>query len=320
MKAAQLVSPKKFKFLDVDVPKLQDGQCLIKMEKLSICGSDIYLEYNETAEEKYPMPVGVPCHECAGTVVESRTDAIKEGQRVIVLPQRASGLQQYVAATPGQIIPLPDWGPLDEWVMCQPSGTVLYSVSRMGNLLGRSALVLGQGAIGLSFTMILERQGLSQLIVADPHDYRLEKAKEFGATDTINPSKVNIDEAVAELTKGQGPDYVVDASGDPEGLNEALRLVKHRGTVVGFSLVTPEKVQIEHLKWMLKEASIIPTTSARSGDPLWGIKAMVALKARGWADPGRLVSHRMSWRDVQKAFDLYEGHKGNIIKVVMTVD
>lgn len=319
MKAWRLTSPKRFELLNVDVPSPKQGECLIKLEKLSICGSDIFLEYNTVQEEKYPMHIGAPCHECAGVVVESRTDAFKEAQRVIVLPERSSGLVEYVVSSPGRMVRLPDWGPLDEWVICQPSGTALYACKQMGNVVGKSVLMLGQGAIGLSITMFLERLGAIQIIAADLYDYRLAKAKEFGATDTINPGRVNIDEAVKELTRGEGPDYVVDASGNPSGLDDSIRLVKHRGTVFGFSLVTSETVPIHHFKWMLKEVRIVPTTSALSGTPTLAIEEMVALKARGWADPGRLITHRKSWLEVPECYNMYEKRLDNVIKVVMDV-
>ena len=82
-------------------------------------------------EEYYPAPIGHPCHELAGTIVDSRTNDYHEGQRVIVIPPRGSaGLVEYIVSDPGRMILLPDEGSLDDWIMCQPSGTVLYSCSR----------------------------------------------------------------------------------------------------------------------------------------------------------------------------------------------
>ena len=134
------------------------------------------------------MPLGQPCHELAGVVVESRTDGFREGQRAIVIPPSGTGgLMEYVVSSPDRMILLPDEGPLDEWVMCQPSGTVLYSCQQMPNLLGKNVLIFGQGSIGLSFTMITSRVGARNVIAADVLDYRLKKSKEFGATHTVNP-------------------------------------------------------------------------------------------------------------------------------------
>ena len=75
------------------------------------------------------MRLGTPCHEVAGTIVESRTDRFHEGQRVIVLPTQdgPGALVEYLAGKPDRMVALPDEGDLGEWVICQPSGTVLYS-------------------------------------------------------------------------------------------------------------------------------------------------------------------------------------------------
>ena len=218
MKAAQLVGPKQFAFLNEEMPRAEDGECLIKLERVSICGSDIRHGYGPVyEEEKYPWEVGRPCHECAGVVVESRTDEFREGQRVLVMPTMGKGgLVEYMTSKPGRMIALPDHGDLAEWVMCQPSATVLYSCQKMGNVSGKRILVVGQGAIGLSFTMITSRQGAAQVIAVDTLDYRLEYSKKFGATHTINPDKQDLSEAVNDITGGIGPDITVEAAGYPE--------------------------------------------------------------------------------------------------------
>ena len=59
---------------------------------------------------------------------------------------------------------LPNEGDIAEWVMCQPSGTVLYSCQKMGTILGRTVVVFGQGSIGLSFTAITARAGARKVI------------------------------------------------------------------------------------------------------------------------------------------------------------
>ena len=92
MKAAHLAGPKRFEMVDAEMPVARDGECLIRLECVSICGSDIRHGYGDFhPEEEYPLILGKPCHECAGTVVESRTDEFREGQRVIVLPEIGQG-------------------------------------------------------------------------------------------------------------------------------------------------------------------------------------------------------------------------------------
>ncbi|NQW24096.1 MAG: zinc-binding dehydrogenase [SAR202 cluster bacterium] len=321
MKAARLVGPKHFEFLETDDPIASDGQCLIKLERISVCGSDCRHGFQIHPEEEYPMPIGLPCHELAGTIVESRTDEYNEGQRVIVIPARGTGgLMEYIASDPSRMILLPDTGPLDEWVMCQPSGTVLYSCQQMPNILGKNVAIMGQGSIGLSFAMITSRLGAASVTVVDPLDYRLEKSKEFGSTHRINPNRENLDEAILEITGGVGPDVIVEAAGYPGTFNDCFRLVRQFGTIIIFGVQADEFVPIEHHWIMDKQPRMIGTTGARSGDPTSQIKHMVALRERGWCEPANLLTHRMGFTDVQKAFDMYDSQDDEVIKVVMNMN
>ena len=323
MKAARLVGPRQFEIVDAEVPAPGEGQCLIRLEKLSVCGSDIRHEYSHLfPEDHYPGALGTPCHECAGVVVESRCQEFQEGQRVIIYPGRGSktgGLVEYITSGPNLMCALPDEGDLSEWVLCQPSGTVLYSVQQMGSLLGKDMVIIGQGVIGLSFTMLTAKLGARRVIGIDPLDYRLDWSKRMGATHTLNPDRDNVVEAVMELTGGPGSDVVVEAAGYPDSFNTALRLVRQFGKVMVFGIQSDQFIPVEHELLMDRQPILIPTTGGRITDPMAPIKTMVELKQRGWCDPGQMVTHRLPFEAVQKAFELYENQSDGIIKVVMSV-
>ena len=181
--AARITSPKKMEIEEIPMPSINDGQCLIELEKWSVCGSDIRHAYGPVhSEEEYPMRHGGACHECAGRIIESKSDKFKVGQRVIVLPgaDGPGGLVGYYPGDEDRMALVPDDGDLGEWVLCQPSGTVLYSCQQMGTILGKDVVIMGQGSIGLSFTAITSRAGARRVIVVDPQDYRLKWGKKFG--------------------------------------------------------------------------------------------------------------------------------------------
>ena len=268
---------------------------------------------------------GMPPSLC--TALSNRADELEEGQRVIALPSfdgramGSGGLAEYMTTTPDLVIPLPDEGDLGDWVMCQPIGTVLFATKLWGSTAGKRIAVLGQGAVGLSFTMLAALQGAAQVIGLDLLDYRLEKAQELGATGTINPDVDNPVEAIAELTNGQGVDVVVDASGDPEGLNQSIDLVNRHGQVLGFSMISLDaKVPFNHMDWMRKVVTITPCSSRVSGDPTADIEETVQLVARGWLDPGVLITHRMGFDDIPAAFEMYAKHTDGIIKPAITIN
>ena len=322
MKAARISAPKTWEIMDADTPTVEDGQCLIRLERWSVCGSDIRHGYGDVyPEESYPMRVGGPCHECAGTIVESRSDKFREGQRVIVLPGMGGhgGLVEYMASSPDRMALLPDEGDLSEWVMCQPSGTVLYSCQQMDTILGKRVLIFGQGSIGLSFTAITARSGARQVIAVDLEDYRLEYAKRFGATHTLNPTRDNLDEAIAEITGGRGAEISVEAAGYADTLNNTFKHVSQFGRCIIFGLQggLEDMTPLNFRQFFMNTPTIVPTVGAASGDAVSHIQRMIELKERGWWDPGEMVTHRMAFDDVKAAYDMYENREDEIVKAVM---
>ena len=323
MKAARLVGPQKFEIMDVPDPVPGDQNCIVKLERWSICGSDIRHEYGTVfQEEHYPLDAGFPCHELVGSIVDSRSDLWAEGQRVIVIPHLgANGLTEYTEALPNRMIPIPNEGDAGDWLMCQPSGTVLYALQETGVLLGKRILILGQGPIGLSFTAICARSGARQVIAADLHNYRLEYSQRFGATHSINPTAEPLDEAVDTITEGEMPDITIEAAGYPDTLAAAIRLVKVGGRIVMFgqqpNSADGQMAPLDAKELLYKNAKLRSTAASQSGDVVTHIKTMVELRQRGWWDPAEMITHQLKFRDLQTAYDMYQQREDEVIKIMM---
>ena len=184
--------------------------------------------------------------------------------------------------------------------------------------MGRKIAIIGQGGIGLTFTMLAERQGAHQVVGIDLAEYRCRKSSELGATHTINASNENVLEAATEITGGELFDVVVDASGNHDGLGIAVGLAKTGGQVVSFSLVSPGRVVFDHREWMTKNVQINATVIALTSEPVREIREIVALKERGWIDPGVLKSHDMKFEEAQEVFEMYRLRQDDVIKIAMS--
>ena len=199
MKAIQVTGPRRLKLADVPVPKPADGEVLIKLEALSVCGTDMMAYRHPQPEEDYPLGHGTPCHECAGTIVQSNLTEWPVGRRVIYLPAlNLNGGAEYVVAQPETLVSLPDSGDIGDWLMCQPWGTVLYALERIP-VAGKNVAVLGQGCIGLLFTMTLKQMGARKIIAIDPNEHRLATSRKLGANLAINTSRVAPQKVVQEV-------------------------------------------------------------------------------------------------------------------------
>ena len=328
MKVAQITGYRKIEITDIpDLGDLKDGHVRFKTDCISVCGSDIHGAFDKVIpEEEYPLPPGMPTHEVASVVVESKDERYPVGSRAIVIPNYrkpdgslgTGGAVEYIDQTHEKIIKLPDWGELEDWLMLQHSGTVLYSAKHWGNIFGKKIAVLGQGGIGLSFTMFASKQGAAEVVGIDKHDYRLEKSISVGATKTMK--FVNLDDLIQkteDLTNGELFDIVVDASGNKEGFNICLNLLKPAGKFITFSIVTEEMVEFEHSLMLRKNLDIHSTQIATTPEPIAEIRELVSLAERGWWDPKLLKTSVTSIDNIQEAFENYMSQKDNVIKTVL---
>ena len=325
MKAMQVFGPKHMRMVDVPTPNIEDGQLLIKSEFLSVCGSDMRTFRYVFPEENYPLAPCSPCHECVGTVEVSNSPDIKVGQRVIALSAQPGGRPgsgmgaEYAVSSPDRVIPLPDGADPSTYIMCQPVGTVLYAARRLGNILGQTVVVLGQGVIGLTFTKLVAQMGAGRVIAVDHHDYRLAKSREQGATHTVNANTQDPIAAVKELTGGLGADVVIEVAGQPETVNQIKDLLKLYGTVALFGLPEEPMLELDYVGLMRRQPVIIANVSSSSDNPTQCIKDAVALVEQGSLDVSWLVTHRMPFSEAPRAYEMYESYQEEIIKVVLKV-
>jgi len=268
MKAIQVTGPRRLQLIDVAVPEPGDGEVLIKLEALSVCGTDMMAYRHPQPKESYPLGPGTPCHECAGTIVQSQSPEWPEGRRVIYLPAlNLNGGAEYVVAPPETLVSLPDDGDMGDWLMCQPWVTVLYALESVGPVAGKNVAVVGQGCIGLLFTMTLKQMGARKVIAIDPHGHRLEMSRKEGADLTIDCSRVAPEKVVREVFGKQGADMVVEASGDAGALDQCVAMARMYGTLMLFGIPEEKQVTFDYLAAISKQLTMIGTVSATCEAP-----------------------------------------------------
>ena len=327
MKIARLVGPRKFEFQNIADPVMGKNESIIKLERWSICGTDIRATYGqELSEDKYPLGIGEPCHELAGTIVDTKDENLKIGDRAIVFPTVGGygGLVEYLSLPSSNIVKLPSHGNLTEWVVCQPASTAMYGCKSVASWIGKTVAIIGQGGIGLSFTAMISKLGAERIIACDNLAYRLKYAKQFGATDCVNGNEVELHEEVKELTNGVMVDVVVDAAGYSDSFEIAPKLLKREGLFILFGIhhevdSSNKVLSSEAVNQLIRDEIVIKSIGpAGRANPTEHIREMIRLKERGWWDPANLITHTMKFNEVNEAYDMYEKRNNNIIKVVMS--
>jgi threonine dehydrogenase-like Zn-dependent dehydrogenase len=118
------------------------------------------------------------------------------------------------------------------------SGTSYSALRRVQPNGEHTVVIIGQGPVGLSGTQFAAAMG-ARVIAVDVNQDRLKLARQFGAEEVLDPSAVDVREAVRELTHGLGADYSLETSGAPAGAEAAVRCLRIWGTAVYVGIGKP---------------------------------------------------------------------------------
>jgi L-idonate 5-dehydrogenase len=147
--------------------------------------------------------------------------------------------------------------------MMEPFSVALHAIKRVGDVSGKSALVMGGGTIGLLVAIALRAFGSVPLAVCDIVPARRSKAIELGADAALDPAATDLPDQVKSLT-GNGFDLVFEASGAKAALRAAFDLVRPGGTIVQIGTLGTEDISLPANQLMNREINYIG--SMRYGD------------------------------------------------------
>lgn len=316
MLAGDIYEPRKIRLTDTEEPALDPaspGEIIFQPELGCLCGSDLL--YFEGDYEEYPPEIGHSLHEMIGRVVDTNGDLFQVGDHVLCVPDRQQGLSERFRVTEQQAILVDPRPPVDQALLAQPLGTVLFALRKLPNLIDQSVVVVGQGPMGQLFNLALKQLGARQIIAVDQIADRLEVSPRTGATETVNSSQQDPVKAVEDLTGGEGADLVVEAVGHREQvLNLCAELCRPFGNILFFG-VPPQSIDnfnIYRVFW--KNLSIVTSVGPdfKKDFPL----AMQWI-AEGRVDVSPLITHRMPWTDIQQAFDVFSQRQDGALKVFL---
>src|SRR6202162_25732 len=142
------------------------------------------------------------------------------------------GFCEYQVNNINTLVAIPDDMSDEEATLVVTAGTAMYGLTELGGLVaGESVVVTGPGPIGLLGVAVAKALGAQPVILTGTRDNRLRIGKELGADHVINVRNENVVEAVKRLNAGKGVDYVVECSGAPNAVNEAIYMVNRGGKV-----------------------------------------------------------------------------------------
>ncbi|MFT9497425.1 quinone oxidoreductase family protein [Anaerosolibacter sp.] len=228
--------PEVLRLKDIDVPKVEANQVLIRVAAASVNFADIKTRKGEFHGAGKP-PV-IPGLDAAGVVesVGSNVKTIQKGDRVIAFPGKGS-YAEYIVADERLTFPIPDSIDFDT-AAASPLVTfttynLLHQVGRMRA--GESVLIhVAAGGIGTTAIQIAKLLGAKQIIGTVGSDEKIQVAKQVGADLVINYRKQSFSKVVNEATDGKGVDVILDSVGG-DNFNESLECLAMYGRIVNFN-------------------------------------------------------------------------------------
>jgi alcohol dehydrogenase len=351
MRAVVYRGPNDIRLETVPEPALRGPQdAIVRVTTASICGSDLHVLHGLMPKMEPGAIIGhefVGVVESVGSAV----DGFKPGDRVVgpaaiwcgrcracrkgllgacengaifgngPLFGDLDGVQADYVRVPFATVtlhPIPD-GLSDERVIF--AGDILptaYSAiaglapGSRGVRAGDTVVIFGAGPVGLCAVASAKVFDPGRVIVVDREEYRLEMASRLGADLVIDASVEDVRKLVKEATDGWGADYVVEAVGKQETLNNAVA-VSAPGGVVSIVGVFQQPVSVNAPRMLAKNL----TLTIGMGD-LGRIQELIDHIAAGRLDLTPLITHRLPLADAIEAYEIFEKRTDGAIKVLLT--
>lgn len=326
------------------VPVPKDGEVLVKIEYVGICGSDVHFYQHGRIGDFVVDGKFILGHESGGTVVGvgNGVTSLQEGDRVALEPGVTCGKCEfcksgrynlcpdvrffatppyhgtfcdYVAFPADMCFKLPENVSTMEGALVEPLAVGLHACRQGGVKLGDTVVILGAGCIGLVTLLSAKANGAANVIVVDVLDKRLDYAKKLGATTVINGKRENVFEAVDRLTHGRGADVVLETAGNQITIAQTPHLACRGGTVCLVGLAAEDEISYNFAKVMNKELAIKSVFRYCNLYPT-AINAI----ASGTIGVKDIVTHEFGFDQIKEAFDFVIGNSADVVKAVIRIN
>lgn len=335
MKTVRIEKPFEIEVTDIDMPKLKEGEALLKIRYCGICGADVASYTGNQPFTTYPR---IPGHEFSAEIVSipENDKGLKAGDIVTANPyfncgscyschrgfvnccvsnqtmgvQRDGSFCEYVAMPIERIIHGKGLS-AKELALIEPFTIGYHAINRATVNKGDKVLIVGAGPIGL-FALIAAKARGAEVYATDILDGRLQMALEFGAAGVINSKHSDIVEETKKITNGNGFDVCVEACGLSETFLTCIDCAAFAANII---LIGNGKKETTFLHSIIlkKELNIFGSRNSYTSD----FKEVIDLVAGGKVDIMKMVSSIYPMDRADEAFKALANNSGNLAKVLV---
>ena len=321
---------------DVPYPKIGINDCLIRVEKTGICGTDLHIyNWDSWAQKTIPVPMVVG-HEFVGEIVEvgsnvtdffpgeivsgeghvvcGRCRNCLAGRRHLCKDTQGVGVNRTGAFAEYISLPMTNvWHhnpTIDREIasIFDPLGNAVHTALSF-DCLGEDVLITGAGPIGLMATAVVRHAGARHVVVSDVNPFRLELAKRMGATLAVDARTRTMAEVQEELGMREGFDVGLEMSGAPSALRTMLANMCHGGKIAMLGIPS-EQIAID---WNLVVFNML-TIRGIYGREMYETWYKMSVLLDSGLDISPVITHRFHYSEFEKGFEAMQtGQSGKVI-------
>jgi 2-desacetyl-2-hydroxyethyl bacteriochlorophyllide A dehydrogenase len=334
MKALVLHKPGQASIETVPEPAAANGQILLKVRMVGLCGSDLNSYRGLNPLVSFPR---IPGHEVCATVLQGNT-SVAEETGVALAPytscgqcascrrgrpnacqfnqtlgvQRDGALTEFIAMPREKLYPanlMPK-----ELCLVEPLTVGFHAVARGRVTADDTVAVFGCGGVGLGAVAGANSRG-ARTICVDVDDAKLELARAAGAAHSINSRAESLHDRLQQLTEGRGPDVVIEAVGTPPTFRAAVEEAAFTGRIVYIGYAK-EPVSYETRLFVQKELDILGSRNAQPED----FRAVIKFLETGKFPVDKVVSLIVPLAEAPNALHSWSEDPSRFTKILISLD
>jgi 2-desacetyl-2-hydroxyethyl bacteriochlorophyllide A dehydrogenase len=337
MKTLVCTQPHNFEYQTKPQPALTSGNAIINIKRIGICGTDLHAYEGTQPYFSYPRVLG---HELSGELVEfDLAPGFEVGEKVTIIPyfncgeciacrsgkpnccvnikvcgvHIDGGMVEYLSVSTYSLVHGDGLG-FDELALVEPLAIGAHGINRAGVNPGEFVLVIGAGPIGLG-TMEFARIAGAKVIAMDINNARLQFCKDRLKVDhTLNPASTNVIENLKDITNGDMPTVVIDATGSQQAINNGFQYMAHGGRYVLIGLQKGE-ITFSHPEFHKREATLMSSRNATRAD----FEHVIDAIKRGMVDPLIYITHRTDFDSLKDQFPSWLDPATGVIKAMVSI-
>lgn len=324
---------------DLPEPEPRPGEAVVRIRRVGICGTDYHAFAGRQPYFTYPRILG---HELSGTIewIGDNEAELSPGDPVSIIPYLHcgtciacrqgktnccanirvmgvhvdGGLREFVS------VPIPnllktEGLSFDQAAMLEPLAIGAHAVRRSGAGEGQTVLVIGAGPIGLG-VMVFAKLAGARVLAMDVSSERLAFCRSWaGVEHSIDASGLEASQVakrLAELTDGEFPNVVIDATGNARSMTDAFGYLAHGGTLVYVGLVKSD-ITFSHPEFHKRETTLMGSRNATRED----FERVLQAAKNGAVDIGRYITHRTRHDGMIEQFVHWLKPESGVIKAVV---